>query len=96
MDIGMVSYSYYITILCENGFIGIMMILCIVNTCINRYNKKNKMLMIIGWYILYIFVQNELNSYLPIMIWLALFNSEIIKIQEWKKNNEINDNNTLF
>ena len=54
------------------------------------------MLMIIGWYILYIFVQNELNSYLPIMIWLALFNSEIIKIQEGKKNNEINDNNTLF
>lgn len=96
MDIGMVSYSYYITILCENGFIGIMMILCIVNTCINRCNKKNKMLMIIGWYILYIFVQNELNSYLPIMIWLALFNSEIIKIQEGKKNNEINDNNTLF
>lgn len=96
MDIGMVSYSYYITTLCENGFIGIMIILCVVNTCINKYNKKNKMLMIIGLYILYIFIQNELNSYLPIMIWLALFNSEIIKIQEGKKKNEINNNNTLF
>ena len=96
MDIGMVSYSYYITTLCENGFIGIVMILCIVNTCINKYNKKNKMLMIIGWYILYIFIQNELNSYLPIIIWLALFNSEIIKVEEGKKNNEINNNNTVF
>lgn len=84
-----VSYSFYGTILSENGIIGIGIILCIIIICIRNRYRNNWGIKVTSLFILYIFFQNELNSYSPIIIWLALFNSDINLKLKLSKINKI-------
>lgn len=90
-----VTYSFYTTTLVENGVLGLIIILCVINTCLRNKYKKNELVLIIGIFILYIFIQNEFNSYLPIMIYLSMFNSNINFKKVEYKNENINNYSML-
>lgn len=90
-----VTYSFYTTTLVENGVLGLIIILCVINTCLRNKYRKNKLVLIIGTFILYIFIQNEFNSYLPIMIYLSMFNSNINFKKVEEKNENINNYSML-
>lgn len=75
------SHSTYFTNICENGLLGIGLIICLIKLLINGYKNKN-IFRYLPLTILIMLCQLELPGALACVMWIAYFQSDNIKFSQ--------------
>ena len=86
------SYSFYFTVIAENGLLGFGMIEAVISTL---RKPKDEIFRSLSWFVIYMFFQTELYGAPILAIWLAIINSGCFITKETRKDENIN-NNTLL